>query len=255
MSLVGSVKLILVIDDDPDVLRLLENQLGRLGHRVVTSSSSERGLEIAQTGNPDLIILDIMMPVLDGIEVLRRLRGDPITELTPVVIITAETQRARVTEAMRVGVDDYLLKPYTLEQLTEKLESAFSWNVFHQIHTDEDKTLHVDRQQGLTVVSFLEALTATATREAFEALLTPEFRGELQSHVLVLDLRILPGMEANEVPVLMEFLSRLAPTVAHVVAGRNFGLLLDAFLELGESARLYLSFGDLTLALKAPGPG
>lgn len=251
---IAGVKLILAIDDDPDVLQLLEKQLVQFGHRVVTTESSQRGLEIAQTGNPDLIILDIRMPVIDGLEALRRLRGDPATSLTPVIIVAEKTEQARVTDAMKLGVDDYLLKPYTVEQLEEKLESAFSWNVFHQIHTDEDPTLRFDREQGRAVIAFLENLTAPATREAVAALVTPDFMRAIESDHCVLDLRLVSGMTSNELPALREVLSLLSPLEVHIVAGRNFGLLLEPVLEMGDRVQLYLSFGDFALALRARRP-
>lgn len=242
------MSLILVIDDDPDILALLTQQLREREHRVLTTPSAENGLDLAQTGNPDLVILDIMMPGLDGLEVLRRLRADPVTRLTPVIMITAESKQPLVVEAMKFGVADYLLKPYTASQLDEKLESALSWNVFHRIRLETDPTLRLDARDGRLVITLFEHPTR-ATAEMLAWSLTSKMRAIMESAPCVLDLRLLTDLADNELPVLEECLDLFLPYLVHIVAGRNLGRLLEAGLD--ERAQLYLSFGDFLLAMRS----
>lgn len=244
------MKLILVVDDDLDTLVLFETQLGSLGHRVMTCETPEDGLKLARTGNPDLVILDVNMPRLDGIEVLRLLRAGAVTRETPVMIITGVDHRQRVMEAMQLGIADYLLKPYTTEQLHEKLNSCFSWNIIGRIRTEDEAPLKVERRDGRAIVTLFDNLTVPDVRQALTQTLTPEFFQGLGLDPLVIDLRPIPGMSSVEVPVLKQALAGAGGAErVHVVAGRNFGELLSG-ADSGLEFTLYLSFGDMELNLK-----
>ena len=102
---------ILIIDDDVDTLRLVGLMLQRQGYQISAASNGEQGLAKAFEENPDLILLDVMMPDLDGYEVTRRLRKNPITEITPILMFTAKTQLDDKVTGFEVGANDYLTKP------------------------------------------------------------------------------------------------------------------------------------------------
>ena len=112
---------ILVVDDDPAVTSLLKRGLSYEGFVVDTASSGEEGLRIARERPPDLVILDIMMPGLDGMEVLKRLRAaDP--EL-PVLFLTARDAPADQVRGLEAGADDYVVKPFTFEVLVARVRA------------------------------------------------------------------------------------------------------------------------------------
>ncbi len=102
---------ILIIDDDLDTLRLVGLMLQRQGYQIMAATNGKQGLSKAFEDRPDLILLDIMMPEMDGYEVARRLRSNPLTERTPILMFTAKTQLDDKVAGFEVGADDYLTKP------------------------------------------------------------------------------------------------------------------------------------------------
>jgi DNA-binding response OmpR family regulator len=114
-------KLILVIDDDPDQRRFLERMLTASGYRVAIVPDGEAGLAAAVAQPPDAIVLDVMMPRLNGFQTCRRLKKDPATAACPVVMLTAKDQPADQFWATEVGADAFLTKPIDLPILLETL--------------------------------------------------------------------------------------------------------------------------------------
>src|SRR5688572_4374337 len=102
---------ILIVDDDVDTLRLVGIMLQRQGYQIIAASNGTQGLEKALEEKPDLILLDVMMPDMDGYEVTRRLRKNPDTSSTPILMFTAKTQLDDKVTGFEVGADDYLTKP------------------------------------------------------------------------------------------------------------------------------------------------
>jgi len=120
-------KLVLIIEDDPDQRRLLERMLGALGWRVASAPDGENGLLAARSNPPDVIVLDVMMPRLNGYQTCRQLKADPATAGIPIVMCTLKDQPADQFWAAEVGADAFLAKPVdvgrlvqTLDQLTER---------------------------------------------------------------------------------------------------------------------------------------
>ena len=102
---------ILIIDDDVDTLRLVGLMLQRQGYNITAATNGEQGLTKAFEERPDLILLDVMMPDMDGYEVTRRLRKNPATVATPILLFTAKSQLDDKVVGFEVGADDYLTKP------------------------------------------------------------------------------------------------------------------------------------------------
>jgi CheY-like chemotaxis protein len=102
---------ILIIDDDPDTLRLLGILLGRMGHRTIAAPNGKQGLKMALEEQPDLVVLDIMMPEMDGYDVARRLRHNPETAKIPILMFTARSQTQDKVTGYDAGADLFLVKP------------------------------------------------------------------------------------------------------------------------------------------------
>ncbi|MFN8647154.1 MAG: response regulator [Gemmatimonadales bacterium] len=115
-------RLALIIEDDPDQRRLLERMLGASGWRVEAAPDGEAGLALAAERRPDVIVLDVMMPRLNGYQTCRRLKAEPVTAAIPVVIVTTKDQPADEFWAREVGADAFLAKPVDVRQLTELLD-------------------------------------------------------------------------------------------------------------------------------------
>ncbi|MGH2779162.1 MAG: response regulator transcription factor, partial [Actinomycetota bacterium] len=108
---------VLVVEDDPDVRELIARKLAQAGFEVHTREDGQAGLEATSEVAPDIVLLDIMMPRLDGIEVCRRMRAEPSTASVPVIMLTAKAQEADVDRGFGVGADDYIIKPFSPREL------------------------------------------------------------------------------------------------------------------------------------------
>ena len=103
---------ILMVDDDPDMLEIFRLLLKVNGHRPITALGGKEGLDIARKELPDVILLDLMMPDIDGFEVLRQLKLDISTEEIPVIFVTAVNGHEFIDRAMSLGAEGYITKPY-----------------------------------------------------------------------------------------------------------------------------------------------
>jgi two-component system, OmpR family, response regulator MtrA len=113
--------LVLIADDDADILLLVKAILERSGHEVVSASDGAEALASVRARKPDLAVLDIAMPEIDGLEVLRRLRADPTTSELPIVLLSARAQEADVQRGFAVGASAYLKKPFSPRELSERV--------------------------------------------------------------------------------------------------------------------------------------
>ncbi|HEX3655265.1 MAG TPA: response regulator [Pirellulales bacterium] len=115
---------ILVVDDEEDLLELLNYNLTKEGYRVTCVASGERALKEAQQELPDLIVLDLMLPRVDGLELCRMLRADPRTRQIPIIMLTAKTEELDVVRGLEVGADDYVTKPFSPRVLVARIKSV-----------------------------------------------------------------------------------------------------------------------------------
>ena len=115
---------ILAVDDDIDILELIEASLTADGFDVITASDGRGALESAKDYAPDLILLDLMMPGMDGFEVIEKLKLDATTRSIPVIMLTAKAQTHEKIQGLRSGADDYITKPFQLDELTARIEAV-----------------------------------------------------------------------------------------------------------------------------------
>ncbi len=113
--------IILAVDDEPSILKLVTATLEARGHEVLTADNGIEALATAKTKKPELILLDIMMPGMDGNEVRRRLASDPATSVIPVVHLSAVGDFAQQLEALDEGTVDYITKPFSPKELQQKV--------------------------------------------------------------------------------------------------------------------------------------
>ncbi len=128
MSTTGSADVVLVVDDVPDNITLLNDALDEAGYMVLVATSGEAALSLAARAHPDIVLLDAVMPGLDGFEVARRLRADPVTAGIPIVFMTGLTETEHVVAAFAAGGTDYVTKPIkpreVLARIGAHLQSA-----------------------------------------------------------------------------------------------------------------------------------
>jgi diguanylate cyclase (GGDEF)-like protein len=115
---------ILVIDDDPDIVRFVETSLELEGYTVKTALDAEAGIKLALSEPPDLVLLDLMMPGVDGFEVLRRIQTSPSTANVSIVLLTAKANVRDLVRGLEGGADDYVEKPFDIEELLARVGSV-----------------------------------------------------------------------------------------------------------------------------------
>jgi len=118
-------KKILVVDDERHIVRLVEVNLTRAGYEIMTAYDGVEALEKVKADKPDMIVLDVMMPRMDGFEVLKRLQADAGTQDIPVIMLTAKAQDADIFRGWSSGVSSYLTKPFNPRELLTFVERIF----------------------------------------------------------------------------------------------------------------------------------
>ncbi len=116
-------KNILVVDDEPDLVELVSYNLKKEGFRVTTASNGEEGLEKILKGPVDLLVLDLMLPGIQGVEVCRMIRRNPKTESLPIIMLTARSDMSDKIRGLETGADDYMTKPFNPAELTARVRS------------------------------------------------------------------------------------------------------------------------------------
>jgi len=117
---------ILVVDDEVNITQILEFSIGAEGFEVITASNGEEAIDKARKEQPDLIILDIMMPRIDGYEACRILKANPLTKNIPVVLLTAKGRDIDKRLGYEVGATDYIVKPFSPNKLIERINELLS---------------------------------------------------------------------------------------------------------------------------------
>jgi two-component system alkaline phosphatase synthesis response regulator PhoP len=120
---------ILVVDDEIYIVHILDFSLGMEGYEVVTALDGEQALEKLKTEKPDLIVLDIMMPKLDGYEVCKAIKSDPETRQIPVILLSAKGRNVDQKMGFDVGADDYITKPFSPRKLVERINQLLGQTV------------------------------------------------------------------------------------------------------------------------------
>lgn len=115
---------ILVVDDDPDILRVVEVNLSIQGYRVLTASSGAEALSLVESQRPHLAVVDLMMPGMDGLELTRRLRADPMVTALPIIVLTAKALTSDKVAGLAAGADDYIVKPFDTSELVARVKAT-----------------------------------------------------------------------------------------------------------------------------------
>lgn len=172
---------ILVVDDEPDVLELVEYNLSGAGYSVITAADGAEAMAKIRTHQPDLVILDVMMPEMDGTEVCKVLRRDPATADIPIILLTARAGEIDRVLGFELGADDYVTKPFSPRELVLRVKSLLRRGHVaeekSEVMTFKDLVIDVPRHQ-VTVKGREIPLTATE----FKLLTTlAHRRGRVQS--------------------------------------------------------------------------
>ncbi|MCA1621723.1 MAG: response regulator transcription factor [Acidobacteria bacterium] len=136
---------VLIVEDEPDIAEGLRYNLEREGLRVVLAGTGEKGLEIAldKTDPPALVLLDLMLPGMSGIELCRRLRREPSTRRTPIIMLTARGSESERVAGLELGADDYVTKPFSVRELAARVKAVLRRSEESATASYEDEKLRV----------------------------------------------------------------------------------------------------------------
>ena len=115
---------VIVIEDEADILEVIQYNLEREGYRVLTARDGKEGLRLIKKEMPDIVLLDLMLPSLDGIEVCRKLKEDPITHSIPIIMVTAKGEESDIVLGLGIGADDYVSKPFSPKELMGRVKAV-----------------------------------------------------------------------------------------------------------------------------------
>jgi two-component system phosphate regulon response regulator PhoB len=160
---------ILIVEDEEEIRELVAYNLVKQGYLAITAETGEEGLRLVRSENPDLIVLDLMLPGVDGLEVCRTLKRDPETGTIPIVMLTAKGEEADIVAGLELGADDYLTKPFSPRVLVARIRAVLRRKAEEPLDEEEaelrihDLTIHPGRHEVL-VDGKSVPLTATEFR-------------------------------------------------------------------------------------------
>ena len=135
---------ILIIDDEQDILDLLSYNLKKEGFSIITAKDGANGKKTAISSNPDLIILDLMLPGIDGLELCRILKKEPKTALIPIIMLTAKGQEMDKVKGLEMGADDYVTKPFSVKEIAARVKALLRRTKKETSETHNYGGLYVD---------------------------------------------------------------------------------------------------------------
>jgi len=145
--------LILIVDDNPTNVDILQTRLASHNYDILTAADGEAGLALAREKQPDLILLDIMMPKVDGIEVCRILRADSSLPFMPIIMVTAKTDSKDIVAGLEAGADEYLTKPVDQAALVARVKSMLRIKLLHDTVLEQSAKLKVQLKTASKIQS------------------------------------------------------------------------------------------------------
>jgi len=151
---------ILIVDDAMDTVELLRKRFRSEGYDTAEAYNGEEGLQKVTEYNPDLIVLDVMMPKIDGYEVCQRLKADENTKFIPILMLTAKGEVEHKVKGLNIGADDYLAKPFDYKELSARIRSLLSIKATHEKKVEEEKSGALEQMMDQVAHEIRNPLTA-----------------------------------------------------------------------------------------------
>src|SRR3989442_2003837 len=243
---------ILVVDDTPQNVKLLADLLAVKGYAVATAASGAQALDKIETEQPDLVLVDVVMPEMSGYEVCRKIRGNPATAMLPVVMVTALDPAQERVKGIEAGADDFLTKPINQPELLARVKSLLRIKLLHDELAEWNRNLEQRVEQQLAQLDRLERLKRFFSPQLAELIVSGDAEDPLKSHrrevaVVFLDLRGFTAFaETSEPEEVMGVLREY-----HAAMGRVI-LEHEGTLQRFTGDRMMIFFNDPVLVPDAP---
>ena len=137
-----SKRKIVIIEDEPDILEVLSYNLRREGFEILTSSDGIQGLALVKREHPDLVLLDLMLPGIDGVEICTSIKKNPDTQHTLLIMVTAKGEESDIVLGLGVGADDYISKPFSPKELVARVKAVMRRGVLLETQQPREKITH-----------------------------------------------------------------------------------------------------------------
>jgi len=218
---------ILVVDDEPDIVALVAYHLAKSGYSVSTATSGSEGLAVARRDKPSLVVLDLMLPGLSGLEVMEELRGDAATSRIAVLMLTARREESDRIKGLTLGADDYLTKPFSPQELVLRVAA-----ILRRVKSGHEESDDVKQVGPLRIESTAHRVTVDGrevdlTPTEFKLLLLlAERKGRVQPRNLLLEIvwEAAPDIQTRTVDMHVQRLrAKLGPAGELIETVRGFG--------------------------------
>lgn len=137
-----SSKKIIIIEDEEDILEIIDYNLKKEGFKTLSSSNGSSGLNLIKKELPDGIILDLMLPGMDGLEICKELKSDPLTKNIPIIMLTAKSEESDIVIGLGLGADDYLKKPFSPKELIARIKAVLRRGQVKQV-SEKSEQIHI----------------------------------------------------------------------------------------------------------------
>lgn len=244
--------LILIIDDSKLVLKMTSDILQKDGHNIITSQTGKDGLELAKTGNPDLIILDVVLPDFDGYDVLKELKKDEFTKNIPVIMYSSKTKKEDILLAMKLGVVDYISKNCDELIISGKSRSSIAdaRKKRMMMAKNEVNNIVIDRQENITYITFRFTLKSENAIIERKKIFTGAFLKTLADTVVIFDYRLVNEMDSGEIAQLKYLFSLFPEREMLIVCGKHYAAFAADF-DMDGKNKFFISMGDAEIYVES----
>jgi two-component system sensor histidine kinase/response regulator len=228
---------ILIVDDSVDTVELLKKRFYSEGYDTGEAYNGEEGLQKVGEYNPDLIVLDVMMPKMDGYEVCRRLKKDEKTKYIPVLMLTAKGEVEHKVKGLDIGADDYLSKPFDYKELSARIRSLLSMKAAHEKKVEEEKSGALEQMMDQVAHEIRNPLTSIGgfARKVFGRL-PEDDPNKKYMEMIIEDVAILEGMIKQLIELKTMAVSCKEPTNINDVIKES----LDVFAQEFEQRAIHV---------------
>lgn len=243
--------LVLIIDDSDFILQSTSDLLKKDGQNVMIAHSGGEGIKLASAGIPDLIMLDIEMPGMDGYDVLNALKKDDYTKNIPIIMYTSKTKKEDILLAIKLGIMDYIAKDSDRKVITTKIRSCLR-------HARDKKTvlekntisnILIDRKPGSTIISFRFTMKSEKAIEERKKVFTGAFLKTISETAIIFDFRLINEIDKGEL-LQLQYLYSLFPEKGIIsVCGKHYDAISAEFDSNGKD-KFFFSTGDAEIYLE-----
>ncbi len=226
---------ILTVDDSKTIRTIVKRAFAPFDCEVFEAENGVEGLATAAKIKPDLIVLDLTMPVMNGVEMLEKLKQDQVLKTIPVIMLTAESGRDNVLRIVKLGVNDYIVKPFKGEQLIQRAEKIIKLEPKKEDKTDELLGRYLSQTDGISVLSLPDKITKVVMVEV-ESILSKKMEDFAKAGTLVLNLLNVTDINVSLVKVILTVMEECAKNKVKVklVGSPQMAQELKGFSELGN---------------------